>query len=454
MNRPIAHCLMLYGFVVLMMPMGRMASADKADPYDRFCDDDTTASLNVLHLNFDQDHTLDNPQDVDWMRFTAESGMPYSIKLREVGADLRLRLEVYHDGLDAPPMTVFSPAPGEDLIYSRTNWPNDGPCWFCVSAIGETGESCDYNVVVTCNTGANLGLATISGTSHGYVAPGGGSLSLPETVSSETGPIEPLYQYSGFSYGSGAFELKSEPMLKFGGLNDFMHHLEAPWLVQWAHPETGRFPGNYTLVSICTDPLLQVTEPIRLTIQMRDEPLTKDLYDANGRCWPGVTFLDIPEGVQPADVVIYRWNVAQERWDPFDLDPDVSDCGSGWLARTWIDRFRGDFYAGDLFGAAVCPDGEAPPNEAWVDLAHGLRELGTRDFPFDTAGEGIRGVADGGTVHFADGVTSETFYIDRPMRLEATAGSIRLGVPPVTTNSPLIKPGQPLGVAVRWTLFR
>ena len=81
-------------------------------------------------------------------------------------------------------------------------------------------------------------------------------------------------------------------------------------------------------------------------------------------------------------------------------------------------------YDFDVVATVVGQDALA---EAWVEFSYVGPEIGTESQPFDTLAEGAIAVLPGGTVKIRPGTESETLRIEKPMRLEAGVGTVRLG---------------------------
>lgn len=68
------------------------------------------------------------------------------------------------------------------------------------------------------------------------------------------------------------------------------------------------------------------------------------------------------------------------------------------------------------------------PTEVWVNFSYGGTELGTSAQPFNTLGEGLETVANGGTIRINGGSTGEKPRITQNVRLLSAGGTVRIGV--------------------------
>ena len=84
----------------------------------------------------------------------------------------------------------------------------------------------------------------------------------------------------------------------------------------------------------------------------------------------------------------------------------------------WTDMYTPEYWQFDLIAFAEA-------NEVWVNATGGSDDYpGTQNYPLATIQAGINAVADGGTVHVADGTYNEHFTIDKGLTLQAGSSPI------------------------------
>jgi hypothetical protein len=66
----------------------------------------------------------------------------------------------------------------------------------------------------------------------------------------------------------------------------------------------------------------------------------------------------------------------------------------------------------------------------WVDFNHNGSEIGSEIYPFDTLGEGVTVVDEGGTIKIKAGASAGPITIDKEVRIEADGGTARIGATP------------------------
>ena len=345
--------------VFVWLGAAALAPADEPDVYDRFLDDDTSATLNRVYLNFPQFHTIYHPGDEDWATFFAEEGLPYAIRVEQVGAGLDAELWFYPDGPEQPGVARDFNGFGGDETYGQFRWPTTGRFWLRVRAFAVTTGPVTYTLTVARETGINVGLPTISGIRKRTATTTGDELVLPDSIPLvDGGSTTPLYTRTAWSYPADTFTSNSLPELLLSGFSHPDNALTQPWIVQWHE----RFPTNFALSRLAVAPAVAPLQPMTLSIQMRAEAVVRDLDDGE-TSWPATLLQDVSPGDAPERVRVYRWNPTAGRWEVYDETPEVTQTGDGWMATVAIepDALHPDgLKLLGLFGAAV----EHPPCRA------------------------------------------------------------------------------------------
>ena len=262
------------GLAIIVFQATLAFAASEPDKYDVFYDDQTSATLNRLTVNIPQIHTISGAADEDWACFPTQEGLPHAIKVRAVAGGLDPELWVYPDGLAQPGMKTDYGSFGENEYYGLQRWPSTGLFYIKVRAAGIQPGPTTYTLVVTCDVGANCGLASISGTIVKSAQAYQDSLTLPKAVQLFDGTTtNPLYTLSQIDYPSGAFLPDALPDLMLSGMGDPISNLNRPWVTKWHQ----RFPSNFSITRVGIYPAILPTTPISLTIQMRTQPLQRNL---------------------------------------------------------------------------------------------------------------------------------------------------------------------------------
>lgn len=126
-------------------------------------------------------------------------------------------------------------------------------------------------------------------------------------------------------------------------------------------------------------------------------------------------------------------------------DPAHTPALDDWTL-TWQET--PDTYVESSFSTVVSStqDAAVAGSDLWVDFAGGGDfETGSPYFPYDTLAEGVDAVDEGGTVHIYSGDSSETMTLTKAMRIEASGGTVRVGVPDARTSPPHAETLQPRG---------
>ncbi|MCE5231432.1 hypothetical protein LLG95_17790 [bacterium] len=356
MNRLITACF-LFLLAIASAP------ATGPDAYDLFYDDGTSATLNEATVNLPQSHAISGAGDWDWVTFRAEAGMPYSVKLEQVGADVDLELDVFVDGLGAPAFVTDTAGFGGGEIFSRQSWPATGRFWIAVHAYAWREGVTSYTLTVTRNTGANLGLATISGTKMSdRTGPAGGSICLPQTLALPDGStITPLYTRHALAWSAGTFTSATTSILYLGGLGDPINSLSSPYVTSWME----KFPHNLSITRVGLSPAVNPPHWLSLTIELISEPTTINLSDGVTTI-PNFVVRDVPSGADTTRVHVWHWSKAEGVWKLFDASPGIVVIDGAFLVMTNVNAFNFDIADSDFFAAAFDPvSGSAAENWAF-----------------------------------------------------------------------------------------
>lgn len=339
----------LLSVFVLILILAAPAAAAGPDRYDLFYDDGTSATLNEVTINFPQSHAIGAADDWDWATFPAEAGMPYSVKLEQAGADVDLELRVYMDGpSNAPAITEFAGFGGGET-FTRQSWPSTGRFWLAVRAADWRAGATSYTLTVTRNTGANLGLATISGSKMSSGGPGSGGVQLPTTMSTSDGSQVPLmYTAHELSWATDTFTAATSHLVLLGGLGDPSNSLSSPYVVRWME----KFPHNLTITRVGLFPAEDPLQPLALTIEMKTQATTMDLSDGYVTI-AGYVARDVPEGGQAGGARVWHWSQASGQWVLFDVSPTVIQAEGAWRVTTRVSHLDLDLSNSDYFAASV-----------------------------------------------------------------------------------------------------
>ena len=324
----------------------RPASA-QVDLYDIFYDDNTTRTLNRLTPNIPQEHTIHDASDVDWAVFYAREGLPYTIRVTEVGQGLDPELWI-DPNVTGLPMPIDMEGSGADEFYTRQSWPLTGWCWFGVSPAAMTEGPTSYTLVVYQNTGANLGLATISGTKARPAQSDEDSLSFPPTIQVGDELITPVYTRSTLSYPAATFPDPDRTHITFGGLGGNINALNKEWVIQWH----ALHPNNFTIVTLSFVTPTGPAKPIDLSIQMIADRIAMDLWD-DPYLWEDIAIQDVQPDDPDESVSIYRWDASEKRWSVHDISPQIEKMPLYWLAKTTIEPNDVSINKWEFFAAAV-----------------------------------------------------------------------------------------------------
>ena len=207
-----------------------------------------------------------------------------------------------------------------------------------------------YTLTVTQDTGANNGLATISGTKLASGQSQGDTLTLPSTLQLADGSsIIPLYSKSSLSYPAGIFSEDNSAVLFLGGFGDPILNLSQPLVSKWHE----RYPENFTITRLGMVPAVTLAHPLTLTIQARSQSVIRDLSD-DATKWTEVHMLDIPHSAEKSSAKVYHWDSDAQEWMLYDSVPAVTETSSGdWLVQTQISALALKMYNSDFFAVNI-----------------------------------------------------------------------------------------------------
>lgn len=334
--------------LLTLLAMVAQAAASGPDQYDAFCDDGTSATANRVTINMPQTHEIAAADDWDWATFDAEQGMPYSIKLEHVGADVDVELFVYFDGPTTAGLSTDMASFGGAEIYSRQSWPAAGRFWIAVHAWDWRDGATSYTLTVTRNTGANLGLATISGTKMSTGGPDAGGLMVPDQIPLDGSFIIPMYTKHALDWQADTFTSATSHLVLLGGLGDPANSLSSPYVASWLE----MFPHNLTITRVGLSPAVDPLRPLSLTIEMKTNVRTLDLSDGSTTI-AGFIAQDVPAGARPQDARVWHWSQTAGEWRLFDESPSVVQVEGAWRVTTHVSHLDLDVLSSDYFAASI-----------------------------------------------------------------------------------------------------
>ena len=283
------------------------------DIYDRFYDDDTTATLNFLpgQTNI-QVHNFWLPGDADWAIFNVVSDGVYSVRVTDQASSCNAIIYLFHESNLTTPLVVRDDW-GPGIADEEINWfsqTTSGTMFVKIAQSPNTpdlfGEGTTYTLRVEGTWGGNTGLAFISGTSRRYIGPPGGLLRVPESPGDTEAPSveqeHPSKQDTPTSYVYTKHQVFFPPNaldrvyeLIIGNPGDIgpapCFDYTKNWLSESEHP------GNCSIVQILTQTHITLWRPTVLTVQFVDDGPTTD----------GFTIDDLPDGATSSSMRIHTW---------------------------------------------------------------------------------------------------------------------------------------------------
>lgn len=270
------------------------------DIYDKFYNDDTTASLNFIgDDNWGQTHNFWAHGDADWVLFNIDPHRPYTIKVSDQATSCNAAIYCYNSNDLSHtifPVEDFQGAGGGDEIISWTTGDTSGTILVKIMQSTDDadlyGEGTTYTLTITGDWGPSTGLATISGTTTDKIyAPIGGNLCVPNSG----------YVYTKHKLYFPPDSLTQDVEFAIGAPKDIGNNPYFKSQEKWKNLHE----GNYSIVQIYpldgfSDSIIK--KPLTLTMQFVDGPI--DIYSG------GLlvdTLDDIPSDAEAYQMRIYKW---------------------------------------------------------------------------------------------------------------------------------------------------
>jgi len=276
------------------------------DLYDRFYNDDTTATLNFISPSGGaQIHNLHDTGDSDWGFFHACGGYLYTIQVRDQATSCDAAIHFYKDGLSTGPLIIDeSPAGGTDEVISWS-CPTTGTYYLCIRSADERlfGNGTTYTLAVTGDWGANCGLATIS-TGAFKVAEGGTFLADPLSVYLHARLTVPPGALSTGAPEIALLVITPEDLEQGPPYNEPTRQ----WLL---HPD--QHTSNCTIVHFRTGSPVTFLQPIALALEMINDSST---------AIKGFRLDDLDPDDGMSNAKVYRWTGSQ--WQVYDPAPTIN----------------------------------------------------------------------------------------------------------------------------------
>jgi len=341
---------------LLTQVVGPMRANAEDDIYDRFYDDDTTATWNFLggavHV---QIHNFWEPDDADWVKFNVDSDRPYSIQVQDQAPRCDAIIYLYHESNLTTALVVRDDW-GPGGAVEEINWYSDdtsGTIYILIKqsaeASGLFGEETTYTLRVSGDWGGNAGLATISGTTRLVIGPPGGLLRVPSQTVTGDQITTHVYTKHQVYFAGGVLDLDRELIIEAPDEDidtEPEYDSTRAWLA--AHP------GNASLVRILTGAsTISLAHATPLTVQfVNDGPTTN-----------GFTIDDLPPGANPSRMRIHTWTGSE--WRMLEgPQAVVGDTVIGWIGALGDVASTTGYGHMSLFGAAPAAE-EASRARDW-----------------------------------------------------------------------------------------
>lgn len=272
------------------------AAAFRADPandiYDRYYDDNTSATLNGLSIwSPSQEHNFWTAGDADWVAFHADAGHYYTISVSDQGTSCNAAVYLYHESDITSPLAPFTPldkwgAGGNDETASWYSGTREGLMFLRIvqsqGLAAPAGPGTDYVLSVTPDWADNYGLATIGATEQTTVRGAQGGevrLRIRSRSATRATPDNYVYTQHAVSFPAGAFS--GDRIFLFGAPHDIAYREERrnaatrAWLQE--HPTNAAIVhlqssigGNRPTGSIA------LAQPVTVTIEFSDSGIHVD----------------------------------------------------------------------------------------------------------------------------------------------------------------------------------
>lgn len=300
------------------------APPDESDFYDRFYDDNTTATWNFISMSSSgaiQQHNFWKPGDEDWLVFNMDAGTTrsYSVNVTDVATSCNPSIAVYlASNMESAFRYRDDDGPGYEELLSWFAGPSSGTVLVRIAPSpnnpGLWGRGTSYTLTVSGDWGDRAGLATIAGPNWRPIGQDGGRIGVFAAPTYG----EP-YTASGLEIPEGALSETSDFVL--GDIGDIGFY---PWFdatASWS----AIFPSNASALRIMADEGRDVAfkKPSTLQMQFVDDGPTVVFDD--GTTVREFTIDDVPPGVNPQDMRIYTY-----------------DKGSGWRILPGTQTVAGD----------------------------------------------------------------------------------------------------------------
>lgn len=326
------------------------------DIYDRFFFDDSSQTRNRIALeDTTQRHTINSPQDEDWMLIPVSRNSSYTIRVTNLGNVVDPHIQLLDENLQIL-HDVDQSASGTGQ-FEILNFSGTGSYYLVVKNAADAQYSpvagdMNYEVSIKMNAAENVGIPTLDPL-VGWVGSEGGT--VPETepagfaahVNAQTFPTG--YDQVLLWVEPGTFAEETGIMISDPRDNWAFPTLELT--EKWRTGERAESASVVWLTVYANQPeQAQFEPPLHLQLQMYDDALFYGFFPID----------DIPDGKSPTDAQVWTWDGSE--WVIFDPAPLVN----GQVVTTSIYSLQWDErgFAEGYFG--VFPSGDNSAIDSWT----------------------------------------------------------------------------------------